>query len=408
MSEAVGLTLLGMDVRSLAQSAAVQDRPERGRGWTRRPLTGIDCFGDLETRAACARFVQAACCTGDALADAAVAAARGDAHARCAERSDLIVGGGLDARPDLLRRLETHYRLRGNGPEVAGVLAEPARWFSLLDRLGIAHPPVALRQPSVPDGWLLKHATSCGGQAVISVADAGPEPAIDAYFQRFVAGLVASVLFIADGRDARVIGFNRLFSEAVGRRAFCYAGAIVWDGPSIEQRRTVRGWVDRLTRELGLRGLNGIDLVLPASGAPMSESGPLLLELNARPTATLDLHPERLPLGAVRCHLAACDGRLPAPSMPIGAIGPRRSRGYRVLYAPHVVRLTRRDWPAWCRDRPAPGSRVAAGEPVCSVHADGDDGVLVEQLLRRRAAAVLRSLATRTKPQPDAPDTEAA
>ncbi len=402
MSKAVGLTLLGVDVRSLAQSAAVRDLPRQGRRWSRRPLTGIDCFGDLDARAACDRFVRAEACNADALADAAIAAARGGAH----DRADLIIGGGLDARPDLLRRLERHYRRRGNGPEVAGLLAEPARWFSLLDRLGIAHPPVAFCRPSVPDGWLLKHAASCGGQAVLPASDAGPDLAADAYFQRFVAGPVASVVLIADGRDARIIGFNRLFFVTVGRRTFSYAGAVSWAGPSVEEQRTVRGWVDRLTRELGLRGLNGIDLVLPASGAPVSERGPLLLELNARPTATLELHPERLPGGAVHCHLAACDGR--PPSMPIDATAPRGFHGYRVLYAPHPVRVTRRDWPAWCRDRPVPGSHIAAGEPICCVYADGDDGVLVEKRLRRRATVVLRSLAASTQSQPDAPDTEAA
>jgi predicted ATP-grasp superfamily ATP-dependent carboligase len=405
MSEAVGLTLLGVDVRSLAQSFAAQDRPQ-DRRWSRRPLTGIDCFGDLDARSACDRFVRAERWTSDALADAAIAVARGDASDRGTERADLIISGGLDARPNLLRRLERHYHLRGNGPEIAGLLAEPARWFDLLDRLGVAHPPIALRRPSEPDGWLLKHAASCGGQAVLPAADAGPNLSADAYFQRFVDGSVASVLFIADGRDARIIGFNRLFFETVGGRAFSYAGAVAWAGPPAEQQRTIRGWVDMLTRELGLRGLNGIDLVLPPSAAPMSERAPLLLELNARPTATLELHSERLPGGAVHCHLAACDGRL--PSMPIDATAPRAFRGYRVLYARHPVTVARNDWPAWCRDRAAPGSRIDAGEPICSVYGDGDDGVVVEQLLRGRAAAVLRFLATPTKPQPNALTTEAA
>ena len=240
------------------------------------------------------------------------------------------------------------------------------------------------------------------------VSDAGPSQglgpglAVDAYLQRFVAGPVASVLFIADGRDARIVGFNQLFFEAVGKRPFHYAGAIAWGGPPLKEQRLIRGWVDRLTRALGLRGINGIDLVLPESG------GPLLLELNARPTATLELHAERLPGGAAHCHLEACDGRLPAMSSPKRTTAPRLLHGCWVLCAPRAITTTHCDWPAWCRDRPAPGTRIGPGEPICTVYAHGRDSGTVERLLRQRAATIVRSLPSPTTHSPDALNTQAA
>ncbi len=150
MSEAGGLTLLGVDVRALAQSAAAYGRMQQARLTTPTRLTGVDCFGDLDARAACDAFALSERCSPDGLADAAIATAIADAQAGGACRADLIVGGGLDARPDLLRRLDTHFRRRGNGPEVAGLLAQPSRWFRLLDRLDIAHPPVRSGQSLGP------------------------------------------------------------------------------------------------------------------------------------------------------------------------------------------------------------------------------------------------------------------
>jgi len=433
MSEAVGLTLLGMDVRALAQSVPapclpIESRPiESGPSDCHRnslrPVLGIDCFGDEDARAACDAFFRVGRCSADALADAALDRAFGLVQGGGRSRPDLIVGGGLDARPDLLRRLGKRYRLRGNGPEIAGVLGDPPRWFDLLDRLGIAYPPVTVGRPPAARGWLLKHAASCGGKGVIpadagAVLEAERVTAPDAYFQRHVAGAVVSAIFIADGRDARIIGFNRLFCDAAPQRPYQYAGAIAWTGQSSEQQQIIRGWIGRLTRALELRGSNGVDLVLPTpagpasdlsrSDAPLSDRHPLLLELNARPTATLDLHAERLPGGAVYCHMEACDGRLPAMPSYEQATASRTLRGVRVSYARRPLTTRQCDWPEWCRDRPVPGTRIGAGEPVCSVYAEGTGAAGVERLLRRRAASILHSLAAPANHAPNAPDIRAA
>ncbi len=69
------------------------------------------------------------------------------------------------------------------------------------------------------------------------------------------------------GASARIIGFNRLYCQVTGQRPYQYAGAIAWAGPSTEQQRIIGGWIEGLTRALELRGINGIDLILPALGA---------------------------------------------------------------------------------------------------------------------------------------------
>ncbi|MGB5832420.1 MAG: ATP-grasp domain-containing protein [Thiohalocapsa sp.] len=384
-----GLTLVGIDVRALAQSS-------RGLG---RRITGIDCFADLDTAAACDQLIRVNRCDADALFAAAMNANDEGLN------SDLIVGGGLDGRPDLLRGLASSYRIRGNCPDTISLLADPERLFGLLGRLGIAHPPVSLDHPAKPAGWLLKHPASCGGQSVFA-ATGGHSSRPGAYFQQAVDGRVVSVIFAADARDAVVIGYNRLLAGLVGKRCYSFAGALRWCAPPPRVQSVTSGWIDALTAGLGLRGINGIDLILPDNGA-----APLFLELNARPTATLELHEWLLPGGAIRCHLDACDGRLQSLDRRLrwdtdtdtGEV----IRGYRVVYARRALRVSFEQapshstevtasgraghWPSWCKDLPAFGADVGAGEPLCTVHAEGTNEAEVERLLADRATAIHQS-----------------
>jgi predicted ATP-grasp superfamily ATP-dependent carboligase len=50
-------------------------------------------------------------------------------------------------------------------------------------------------------------------------------------------------------------------------------------------------------------------------------------------------------------------------------------------------------WPDWCADRPLPGSSIAAGQPLCTIEAEGNRRGEVEALIARRKAALWRRLA---------------
>lgn len=370
MPDGPGLTIVGVGVRALAQSA-----------WRARlQVTGVDCFADADCRCACARLVRAEQCSADALTRAALGTVSGNS-ARV-PRGGLVVGGGLDARPDLLRRLEQSFRIFGNPPETAEFLADPPRLFATLERLRIAYPAVRHRPPADPTHWLRKNASSCGGYGVVPAAAAVEgDSAEGIYFQQRVEGQVASAVFAANGDEAVVIGYNRLLTTLAGNRPFSYAGAVAWSGPERRQRELIEGWIGSLTRALGLRGVNGIDFVVPAGG-----SVPLLLEINARPTATLELHEQRLDGGGIRCHLDACEGRLPHPT-PSHLV-----RGARVVYADRDLVVPDIRWPGWCSDRPAAADRVAHGSPVCTVHAAATESDTVEGMLALRVGNILSSI----------------
>lgn len=377
MPERADLLVIGNSARYCAASAA-------RAGFQ---VTAIDAFGDLDTRACARRVVCAEAMDAESLANAAL---------RLSERPGapqrLLYGAGFDGRPDQLRRIENHFEIAGNEAATAEGVACPQRLFSLLRRLGIAFPPVSHLRPASPAGWLFKRLASSGGLGVRSAADAGPDLPPDAYYQRVACGTPVSAVFAADGQSVRILGYNRLRSLALPGMPFVYVGALTWPTPPAALRHAVMAYAQRLTRALGLRGVNGIDLLLPSDqdrAQTATARKPLLLELNMRPPATLELHEDLTGRCGVSTHLAAIAGELLSDDPVRSQTGAPAIRGLRVLYAERELRVPMLEWPRWCRDRPAAGTLIPAGAPICTVHAGGAREANVEARLDERARVLL-------------------
>jgi len=360
------LLLVALSARVMAESAA--------RGGL-RPVS-LDLFGDADTRAASAHCVALPSRDRRLDEDALLAAARAWTGA------ELVYGGGIDTRPELLRRLMRGNRLLGNDPDTVSLVHDPAPFFALLDRLGIRHPDVVFSPPADTGPWLLKEAASEGGFGVRPCASGGGSVPPGAYFQRRLTGRAFSVLFLADRQSAALIGFNTLLTDSGNPDApFVFAGAINRVELTRRQRELIADYAGRLTQALDLVGLNGIDFML--------EGGQVrVLELNPRPTATLQLFDADRPGGWLSAHRAACRGE-PVAHYPVS--GP--VRGFRVVFAGRPLALAEDlAWPPWCADRPCAASVIALGEPICTVTASGSSFETVEQLLAERAARVLRGM----------------
>jgi predicted ATP-grasp superfamily ATP-dependent carboligase len=350
--------------RALAASAA--------RGGHR--VVVLDLFADRDTRAvatACRPVVSARGLRFDrrVLLEAAATLAP-------APSAGLVYGSGFEGRTGLLARLARGRPLYGNPPEVVAAVRDPATVFPLLDRLGLPHPDVRLAPPPDPAGWLVKRPGSAGGAQVRHAGTHRAPPG--AYFQRFEAGLTLSALFLADGRRACVLGINRQWT-APGRPdlPFLYGGAVGGVALPRAALREIKAGLDALVAATGLVGLNGLDFILRGDRW-------FALELNPRPTATVELYDPDYPRGLFDWHLRACRGELPAR-----AATPRAVRAHAIL---HAAGPTQADpglaFPEWCRDVPLPGTRFAPGDPVCTVHAAAADADRALALLRRRYAAV--------------------
>jgi predicted ATP-grasp superfamily ATP-dependent carboligase len=297
----------------------------------------------------------------------------------------VVYGAGLEEAPSLLKRLSARCRLLGNSPHVIEILRHPGHFFSLLNRLRIPYPEVLFTPPYSALGktWLIKRAGSCGGQGVAYFDPAHSVLDSACYYQRYLEGQVMSVLFIADGERHRTIGYNRLGMRSSNAPApFLYTGAIGQASLRAAQRLQLELIVTKLVTELSLRGVNSIDFIL-------NDEGLFVLDLNLRPTATLELYEHLLTDGWIKHHVRACLGEL--PQVPI--VGSSVMHGHQIVYAPRTIEIpAMMAWPTWVKDRPAAGARITAGQPLCSLFAQGADTDEVEAGLQQRQEALLQML----------------
>jgi len=276
---------------------------------------------------------------------------------RCA---GLVYGSGFEGRTRLLAQLARGRTLFGNAPETIAQVKDPTRFFAMLDLLRIAHPEVRLDAPPEIDGWLTKRSGGAGGSHV-KPARRRDRAKAQRYFQKFQTGRTLSVLFLADGCNVQVIGFNEQWCADLAQCApYCYGGAVSGIRLTPDLRPSITAVLEKLVRATGLVGLNGLDFILDPCGTPH------VLEINPRPTATIDLYDTDYPTGLLALHLRACRGQLPQPlAQPHGA------RAHAIVYAgQNLVVPVAMSWPRWCTDIPAGGSFIMAGAPVCSVHAE--------------------------------------
>lgn len=372
----------------------------------------VDYFGDRDLR----RTVPALSLRRDAGADA-YSASRLVELAGGVSAPDAAYAADLENHPSLVARLARGRRLLGNPPEVLRAARDPHRLAALLSEEGLPTPRVrrAGDTPCPTDGppvWLRKPLRSGGGRGILPWRP-GDTPREDEYLQEWIRGEPVSVLFLADGADARVLAATEMLVglREFGATGFRYCGNLLRRGeggaplpPASWPWGRRPGAAERLaralTRRLGLTGLNGVDAVV--------KDGRLWpTELNPRWTASMELLElgtetggPHLPRALFDLHREACAGRLPEPEELPGG-GPRpggtaeRVTGKAVLRAPRDGRAPDLGLLEGIRlaDVPEPGDPLQAGGPVCTVLASGPDREGCLARLEASAARVRGALA---------------
>jgi uncharacterized protein len=368
------LAVAALSARSLVDAAALDGLR----------TVALDVFGDADTLRASSQWLS----IGEPAAVRIDAERLLQALHTLARRGDVqgwIAGSGFDGRPELLERGAALLPLIGTSPAELRRLRDPREFFAALDLHGIVHPPVRFEAPSSSDGWLTKDFAACGGWHVCRAA-AGPTDVTGRHWQRERPGVPMSATFVANGRDAVLLGFNRQSVQAIGDRPFVFAGVI---GP-VPVDGAVRRAITRATRALaaafGLRGLGSIDFLLDGDAAEV-------LEVNARAPASLSLYPRVGSGGPLRAHLRACrEGELPAVPSTDAVV-----RGHTIVFACRPLQLDAAGaamiaaWPE-AHDLPHAGVRFETGHPVCSLSTRGHDAAQVAADLSERRAALLNTL----------------
>lgn len=381
------LIVVGASARAFACSA-------QRAGWS---VHAADLFGDADLRAVATTSV--AVTESDQPYPASLVAAVAGFP-----RAPWCYTGALENHPQVIAALAARRPLLGTSPDAARNVRDHRQLADVVRNAGIGFPETLLDPLGVPrDGtFLLKPLASAGGRGIAFWDRAATPPAHDAHvWQRFVDGEAWAAAFVIDQRRRpRLWGASR---QLVGlgwcrARPFAYCGSL--DVPLPTLAPALRDQFERLGRALakafgpvGLVGLVGVDVVVDLADRVHA------IEVNPRPTASMELVERATGESLASVHLTAC-GAEPQPTTP----RPHPTStiwGKVVLFAPRGLRIdtahitamrtacrseldAERDWPSLA-DIPCPGTSIPAGAPLVTIFAAGDSHADVLGRLRRRA-----------------------
>ena len=357
----VRILVTGLSTRAIAESAV------RGN---HRIIT-LDYFGDRDQRALVENHALLRDFDLPFSAEALLHASR---------RLDfeaVVYISNLENHPEVVEELVQGHVLLGNAPDVLRQVRDWRTLRTFCREAGIPCPTTLLPGEEKGAGptvrWLRKPVRSGGGHGIRPWAG---EPLDDDHvLQAYIEGRPASAAFVADGQRSVIIGLTEqlIGQRELGARGFSWCGNILPLPLQPADRATVLEAVEkmvaRLTCRFGLRGVNGVDLVI--ANDPHGRPCPVLVEVNPRYTGSMELVERAYGLNVFSLHLEAMAGRLPDFSLAERLNGPYFGKG--IVYARRTVTLPETE--GWTehgrRDVPFPGERIEAGHPICTVLAEG-------------------------------------
>jgi len=330
------VVVVGASVRGFAQSAAAA-------GWD---VYAADLFADHDLRLAARAVVRAADVAGSYPESLAVAAERFPHAPWC-------YTGAVENHPNLIDTMAGRRRLAGNDGRRVRAIRDPARVAAAARDAGLSFPDTHRHPAGLPvDGsFLVKPVASAGGRG-IRRWHGGQPPGEPAVWQRHIPGSSVAAAFVCDGRRARLLSITR---QLVGL-ACCHAAPFAYCGSLRGTARhpldgvpdaAAEAWArfgDVLAATFGLIGVIGVDAVVDAEGRLW------IIEVNPRPTASMELHERATGESIAALHLHACGVPGP-PSARLPAADACWAKA--VLHAPHECRVDAAlagRWAAWAAE----------------------------------------------------------
>lgn len=383
IAKAADCVVVGASARAFAESAA-------RAGWS---VNAVDLFGDRDLCHVTATTVRL---ERSGYPRGLPAAIEGFPAGPC------VYTGALENHPDVIAALGLARPLAGCHAEAVRGVRDPRLLAEVVRAAGLLYPDTRLTPAGVPvDGtYLVKPLASAGGRAIEPWhGDATVAARAGMCWQWFVPGVVWSAAFVGVDDAAALVGASRSVGcrRACGGRRFAYCGSIDVPLPRLPDahRETFEAAGRGIAAAFGLRGCFGVDMIVDDRGYVH------VLEVNPRPTASMELVERATGWSVAGAHLAACGwGR--APGSP---------RSQDVVWAKAIVRTPRRLRPRlaeiileaaeeWTRadgmqavaDIPATDVGLPAGGPLVTVFARGPGRREAEAAVQKRVLRI-RSLA---------------
>ncbi len=352
-----------LQVLIVAQSGRMLARLASNEGY--QPVI-IDCIGDLDTQNLAAAYYKLASLNALDLEPVINTVL-------LQQKIDLcIYGNGFEAYPESLNLLAKYYQLVGNSATTMLALQNKPDFFQCLQTLNINFPPVSFTQP-LNSTNLIKPFQSYGGVNIRQIESnnftQSPE---NYYYQQYLSGQVMSVLFLATGIQATIIGYNQQWQQE-----FIFAGIINHAQLTSLQQQILNTWVQQLTLSYALLGVCSLDFILHQEQC-------YVLEINPRPPASMQLYSANL----FQQHInASLDYQTQITALPPAYTA------YQIIYAPVKITIpTHMRWLNECCDLPAANTIIPQDQPICSIIASHMDRKVLKKALHNHQQFVLNQL----------------
>lgn len=395
-TEIQNLLVVGIDMVSIAKSA-------KEAGYK---IHAADYFGDIDLRRVCSGC------------EAIIEQKRGKSCGRMESKfkteaflkmtkslfqrckiDAILLSSGLDDYFDVLYGLDELAPILGNSPEVIERVRKKPGFFKELKRLGITHPETEIvknvdeaEAAAVEIGYpvVVKPIRGFGGLGIRIAQNSNEIERVfleaslvgkDVIVQEFSKGVHASVSFLVAEKNVKILTINeqmlglRFLSQ---QEPFGYCGNIVplhFANSILESCRRI---TEKISFHFGLKGSNGIDLVISEDGTPY------VMEVNPRFQGTLECVERVLGMNLVKSHIDAClHDSLPTLKEKTSNFCTRL-----VLYAPE--RIVAPDLTVFpeVRDVPLPGAIIEKREPLCSIITAGKNRELSFQKAKKLAQSI--------------------
>lgn len=334
------------------------------------PVRVADCFADSDTLAVadvCIQLPPLSELSEAQLLQALISLSRDEA---CL----LLCGTGLERFYRALSALPAHIEVISNHPQTIALLRQPERFFTLLEKLKLPYPPTTLSGPA-PDKPLRKRLDGSGGTAIFADAQTLQH---GEFYQQQMSGDTHSVCFIADGLDFNILGWNHQINQP-GK----FILEKIWQTtkPPEDHATPLTTILGKLVKASGIRGFNSLDYIVTTN------SEFYILELNPRPSASVELLLEE---DWLSWHINSCRG-LPLPhTAERSQYPPVRLLSY--FYAEKDWEVVDEPvWPLQCHDRPAAGSKIKKGQPICSFILASETGHACDEQLANSQQKLLKN-----------------
>jgi len=288
----------------------------------------------------------------------------------------VLIGSGLDDRPELWRRISLVVPILGNTPACIKAARDVIAVHKKLDELGIQH-PLTIQATKISEildfieevGFplVIKPHKTAGGEEIccirnrselIKFCHKNSKTLGEYYIQEYIKGEDISTTMVGDTKNFTVLSINR---QLIGVRSsgtklpFKYCGNLIpYECTQEIMERIIEDSI-KIAEAFKLQGVFGIDFIL-------HESIPYFMEINPRFPGTIEILEMVTKFNAVKGHLDAIQGYIPKENI--------KYKGYaikQVLFTNKTITVPNLSQISHIYDIPPPNIVLHPEDPICTI-----------------------------------------